>query len=99
MKNYFSFSQAIEEIKKGNTVQRKWWRGKGNYIYLEKGVISSDYKYKEVNCLPKFLFNVYQEGVITKLPYIVFSDTTNCLNVGWQPNANDMLANDWCLVD
>lgn len=99
MKNYFNFSQAIEELKNGNAVQRKWWKGKGNYIYLEKGCVSKGNKYREVSGVSKSFFDVYDGDIITRMPNICFRDTNNHINNGYQPNCNDMLAEDWCLVD
>ena len=31
-----TFGDALEELKKGESIQRRGWNGKGMYIYLEK---------------------------------------------------------------
>jgi hypothetical protein len=99
MKNYFSFSQALEELKKGNSVQRKHWKGKGNYVYIEKGCTSKSNKYREMNGVSKVFFDTYDGEIITRMPNLCFRDTTGNLNNGWQPNANDMLSEDWCIFN
>ena len=36
---YLTFSEVVIKLKEGKRVQRKFWIGKGNYIYLEEGAI------------------------------------------------------------
>jgi hypothetical protein len=94
-----NFSQALEELKKGNVVQRKFWKGKGNYIFIDKGCLSKNNKYQKINGISKFYFDIYESDIITKLPNICFRDTTGSLNNGWQPNCNDLLSDDWSLIN
>lgn len=96
-KDYFSFSKAIEELKSGRPVQRKFWKGKGNYIFIEHGRVSKEHRHREIAGIPKVFFAIYETDIVTRLPNICFRDTNGNMNNGWQPNANDMLADDWCV--
>lgn len=99
MVQYISFSQGLEELKKGNVIQRKWWKGKNNYIYLGKGKVSSNFKFKDISGVSRRHFDIFDGDIVTTHPNIVFRDTNGCFNNGWQPNCNDMLSNDWCIVN
>ena len=52
-----------------------------------------------MNGVSKVFFDTYDGEIITRMPNLCFRDTTGNLNNGWQPNANDMLSEDWCIFN
>jgi len=98
---YLTFSEVVIKLKEGKRVQRKFWIGKGNYIYLEEGAISRYDKYADkpqIQGVPAKLFIKYQEGVETTMPYLIFRDTCGSFTFGWSPTAADIFAEDWCIM-
>ena len=98
---YLNFSEAVIKLKEGERLQRKFWMGKGNYIYLEEGAISRYDKYADkpqIQGIPAKLFIKYQEGIETTMPYLIFRDTCGSFTFGWSPTAADIFAEDWCIM-
>lgn len=78
----FSFSAALELVKKGNKVARAGWNGKGMWIALERVHLSPQERHFEW---------------LTVLPYIAMK-TADSSYVPWLCSQTDMLADDWCIV-
>lgn len=98
MKNYITFSEALEKLKQGHRACRKHWKGKGNFIFLEFGCVSKENKYKEIQGIHKSMFEVYQGDICTRMPIITFRDTRGSLNC-WNPTHADLLSKDWEISD
>ena len=88
----FSFSQALDHVKAGCRATRSQWSDMGHvFIFLVPG---STFK---VNRPP--LLRIYDEGTeIQYLGHIDMRDSYGRISP-WQPTQDDMLANDWSLVE
>lgn len=55
-----NFGEAIEEVKKGNLVNRKGWNGKNMFIFLRpEDELTADFIIDKVKSLPQSLKNYY----------------------------------------
>ena len=90
--NCMTFGLAIEALKLGKKVARRGWNGKGMFIFLIPG---STFK---VNRAP--LLGIYPEGTeIIYRPHIAMKGADGSISE-WTPAAgNDVLAEDWEIVD
>ena len=86
------FGWAIRQLKDGKKVARAGWNGKGMFIFLIPG---STFK---VNRAP--LLGVFPEGTeVNYRPHIAMKDAQGSISE-WTPAAgNDVLAEDWQVVD
>lgn len=78
-----NFGQALEELKKGNWVQRAGWNGKNMHIYLEDGL-----SHKIGDGVFKGIMRSYE-------PCICMFTAQEKHQPGWLANQDDMLAEDW----
>ena len=85
-----NFSQALDLIKQGQTVQRKGWNGKGMFIFLVNGSTF------QVNREP--LSTHFGEGTTVNYHAHVDMNTADGQVVPWLCSQTDMLADDWQLA-
>ena len=87
-----TFGLAVEALKLGKKVARSGWNGKGMFIFLIPG---STFK---VNRAP--LLGIFPEGMeIEYRPHIAMKGVDGSISE-WTPAAgNDVLAEDWQVVD
>ena len=90
MEQTFTFSTALEHLKKGLKMQRKGWNGKGMFIFLVPGSTV------KVNRLP--LLGIYPEGTEIKYHAHIDMKTADGMIVPWLCSQTDMLAEDWMEV-
>ena len=81
------FGKAIEALKRGETVTRRGWNGKGQYIEL---AVNISYVNPAGN-----IINVEHDAIGNKA--IAFVDTSG-VQLGWLASQSDMLAEDWEIV-
>lgn len=87
--NGMSFGLAVEAMKKGKTVARAGWNGKGMYLFVIQG--SNDiaklhgYGFGELLNEPTFRDAIFMKTVDNQL-------------VPWTASQSDVLANDWSIV-
>jgi hypothetical protein len=77
------FGKAIEALKKGESVSRKGWNGKGMFLYLDS--------FEKTNS------NVNEPGYKYE-PCIVMFTADEKWQPGWLASQTDMLAEDWIIV-
>lgn len=87
----FSFSVALEALKRGERVARAGWNGKGMFLFLVPG---STFK---VSRAP--LLGIYPEGTEIKYHPHVDMKTAQGDIVPWLASQTDLLANDWQKVE
>lgn len=80
-----TFGQAIEALKQDKKVARKGWNGKGMYLFLADAV--------------RLQTNAVEEKEHEVMPCIVMKTAQDNLQPGWLASQNDMLSDDWTLVD
>ena len=84
-----TFGMAIEALKKGLSVSRKGWNGKGMWLFIIQG--SNDiaklhgYGFGEMLNEPTFRDAIFMKTVDNQL-------------VPWTASQTDMLSEDWCVV-
>jgi hypothetical protein len=79
-----TFSIALELLKKGERVARAGWNGKGMWIVLIH---------------PGNAVHVSRAGSYDMQPCIGMKTADGVMQPGWLCSQNDMLADDWVLVD
>jgi len=83
-----TFGLAIEALKKGKTVTRKGWNGKGMWIELQTPDAHS-------KMTKPYIFLVAPKGSNN-----YYCDDANEFNrVPWLPSITDILAEDWCIIE
>ena len=81
------FGKAIEALKRGETVARSGWNGKGQYIELATNIAY-------VNPAGNII-NAEHDAIGSKA--IAFVGTSG-VQIGWLATQSDMLAEDWEIV-
>lgn len=80
-----NFGQAIEAAKQGESVSRKGWNGKDQFVFLVQGIdLVKSVKGKHIGCLV--------------MDALAIRTTSNQIQIGWLASQTDMLANDWEVV-
>lgn len=88
-KALINFGQALEELKKGNRVQRIGWNGKGMWLHL---VVMPDYAYIKDFKKDELV------GEYKQLDYLAMK-TADDKWVPWLASQTDILAEDWQVVE
>lgn len=83
----YSFSTALELIKKGSKVRRSGWNGKGMFVFLVGG--STFVTNREP------LISVLGEGVTVNYHAHIDMYTADKKVVPWLASQTDILAEDW----
>ena len=89
--NGMNFGLALEAAKKGSKITRRGWNGKGMYVFLADSV-----EFHTDADLSEYWGNV--DGVCV-LPVLVLRTAKGDLQPGWLASQNDMLADDWEVVE
>lgn len=89
--NGMNFGLALEAAKKGSKITRRGWNGKGMYVFLADAV-----EFHTDADLSEYWGNV--DGVCV-LPVLVLRTAKGDLQPGWLASQNDMLADDWEVVE
>jgi len=86
-----TFGDAVHLLKLGLKVTRAGWNGKGMFLFLVSG---SQFK---VSRPP--LLGIYPEGTeINYRPHIDMKTADGSVST-WNPTCNDVLAEDWMVVE
>ncbi len=84
-----NFSDALNEIKKGELLKRSNWNGKDQFVFLVNG---SQFK---VNRAP--LLGIFSEGTdINYRPHIDMKYQDGTIGV-WLASMGDLMADDWII--
>jgi len=84
-----TFSKALKEMKKGKTVARKGWNGKGMYIFIVPGDDELLARMDKWTLQPKGTWQ----------PFFVMKTAQDTLQPGWLASQADMIAEDWEILD
>lgn len=88
-----NFGEALEALKRGETVAREGWNGKGMWIVLAGGT--------EGVCVPMKEGSDYRTvGILSTIidPHIDMHTAQGTMQPGWLASQADMLATDWEIV-
>ena len=95
--NYFSFSEALEELKAGKKVARKGWNGKGMFLVL---CLGSEVPADHMRVKPVKKFYKQEGRTSVKIaPHIDLKAADGTYVTGWVASQTDMLADDWFIVE
>ena len=83
MNELLNFGDALKALKSGKKLQRHGWNGKGMFVQLIPGADQA----AEFNAPPAW-FN----------PYFTIKNTNGSLST-WVPSINDVLSEDWQVVE
>jgi len=84
------FGWALQQLKRGYTVRREGWNGKGMFLFLVPGSVF------QVNRAP--LLGIYPEGTTINYHAHIDMKTADEKVVPWLASQTDMLAEDWEIV-
>lgn len=84
----FSFSEALEALKKGKKIKRLNWNGKDQHIEL--GI---DISFKRLNG------EIYRPDHLTMSNAALVFFGSQGVQVGWLASQADMLSEDWVIFD
>lgn len=91
-----TFGIALEAMKRGEKVARAGWNGKSMYLSVQDGsVINSD---KARGGVAKSLADSGVEEIII-LPHIGMKNANGEVVVGWLASQEDMLSEDWMIIE
>lgn len=89
-----NFGQAIEELKNGKKVAREGWNGKDMWIVLMPAL------YLEASVVNGRTSKHLGQGVdLDSQPYIAMFTASKQWQPGWLASQNDILAEDWIVVE
>jgi hypothetical protein len=83
------FGIAVEALKNGERVARKGWNGKGMYVYYVPG---GDYPTQTESAKKEFGESAHYN------PYLAIKTVQGSVST-WVPSINDVLAEDWEVVE
>jgi hypothetical protein len=87
------FGMAIVALKRGETVARKGWNGKGMFLTLQNGSTVDGDTIRNEGAK-----NYYAGTQCTIAPHIDMKAADGTYVVGWLASQTDMLAEDWKIV-
>lgn len=97
-----TFGHALDMLKKGATVARSGWNGKGMFLYLNAGSIDAKPPEMErgalIDGIDPTLFDKGATGTAPRLPNINMKAASGATVTGWLASQTDMLAEDWSVV-
>lgn len=86
-----NFGEAIEAVKQGKKIAREGWNGKGMFVYY---VPANKYPFStEVG---KSLAD--EDGKVTYNAYLAIKNVNETVST-WVPSINDVLAEDWVILE
>jgi hypothetical protein len=100
MNQKMNFGQAIEELKKGSTVARSGWNGKGMWIALMPALqlpANSSQLLPRVN--DRTAKYIGKDTPLDSQPYIALKTANGQWQPGWNASTPDILAEDWVVVE
>lgn len=87
------FGMALIALKRGESVARKGWNGKGMFLTLQKGSTVDGDKMRNEGA------KKYYTGCKCNIaPHIDMKSADGTYIVGWLASQTDMLAEDWEIV-
>ena len=95
----FGYDKVVKGLKRGKVFARQGWNGKGMFIYMNMGSTPTQRKVvNRINGVSSKLFEVGDEGTVTRMPNINFNAADGSTVVGWLASQTDMFAEDWVEV-
>lgn len=94
-----TFGVALEAVKQGKAISREGWNGKAMVVTLNKGAIDHEPQCSPIEGIRADLFEVYTQGVVTRLPNLNMRAASGSTVTGWLASQTDLLAEDWCIHD
>lgn len=88
-----NFGWAIEELKRGSSVRRRGWNGKGMWLSYSPG--KKDFPADKFWSPGNAAFAQSQGGKAEVLPCITMKTADDKILMGWLASQSDMLAEDW----
>lgn len=90
MGQLLTFSEALREIKKGNCVARKAWKGRGMFLFLSASHES------RLNLNP---FRAIEPGYVTvKYGPRIYIRTASNKIIFWDAGQSEIMADDWVVL-
>lgn len=107
-----NYGEAIAALKEGKAVARAGWNGKGMCVWMNRGSIDARSLTNQetgkpipaqdlgtVDGVSLRHFDAAGEGTVTRLPNLNMKAASGATVTGWLASQNDMLAEDWQVLD
>ena len=94
-----SFGAAIALMKKGKSVARKGWNGKGMWLCVPLVDGPKEIPATGIWGKPNAEYAEQNGGTVKVLPYITMKTADGAIVMGWLASQTDMLAEDWIVVE
>lgn len=96
-----NFGQAIEALKAGKKVSRSGWNGKGMWIVLMPGLKLPAFNSQSVGSKvnDRTAKHIGADTPLDSQPYVAMWTAAAQWQPGWLASQNDMLADDWQILD
>ena len=93
------FGEALMYARAGKRIARLCWGGKELYVYMTKGRLLPVDAW-EVRMPSQELTEVEKEkGYVDIMPHLDMMSVQGVRTIGWNPCQEDMLADDWYVVE
>lgn len=89
-----TFSEALEELKKGAAVHRAGWNAGGQFVIMVPGTDSVVPR----EGTPYASLHVSPNGVVNIKPHLDMKNAQGDMQPGWVPSQSDLFANDWFVL-
>lgn len=93
------YGDALEHLKRGGSVARAGWNGKGMFVYLNKGSVAEANRFELIGGVHSSLFETGARGTVTRMPNFNMRAADGSIVTGWLASQTDMLAEDWVIAD
>jgi hypothetical protein len=106
-RNYISFGEAIEALKKGSIVSRRDWFDKGVFVFMQVPATIEKSIVPKMQSLPQSVKDLFERRFNSEADQINAIYYTNQLAIvnrsnvisGFSPNVHEVLAHDWVVID
>lgn len=93
-----TFGLALEGMNMGHKVYRKTWGNNGTFIYLVKGSVIPFEKLRNEAATHICQINGLNDSIHVN-PHIDMRASNGNIVVGWLPSVDDILAEDWYILN
>ncbi len=92
-----NFGKAIKALKKGHKIARDSWQASGKWLALSTGNTSMPADEFWNPHAKKFAQG--NNGEAEVLSYIILKTTDDKIRMGWTANSEEILAEDWLILE
>ena len=92
------FSDALKALRKGASIAREGWNGKGMFVFLATTASYATPFIPEIGANEALLYALRGTVQADLLPAIFMRDAQGHIVTGWLASQTDLLSDDWVVV-